>query len=96
MTAMTCFLEEAGPGAAPGSARRGRPCRLLHTLWALAQQERDRLIEIVRKVEQTVVAPECRFADESGLEPLIRRGMEGEARGCTVARVSRWRWACPR
>jgi two-component system probable response regulator PhcQ len=91
MTAMSCFLEEAGGGNGEGPASDPADperARYLDELWALAQKEREQLIQMVQRVGQTVVEPSCQFGDGEDIEGLIRRGIESAGPEVAAARVS--------
>src|SRR5947199_9214516 len=77
MTAMTCFLEEAGDKAAAPSP--SGVDAYANELWALAQKEREQLLTIVQKVGQTVVEPTGQFNDRLDLREAVQRGVQAAA-----------------
>jgi two-component system probable response regulator PhcQ len=78
MTAMSCFLEEV-PGVIPltgPAAGEDAGHAYIRELWTLAQQERNRLLQIVKNVAEGVVIPQCDLSKSALLEPLVRQGWE--------------------
>ena len=87
MTALTCFLEEVAPGK-PGDMTPSiltTDPKFAEQLWALAYQERERLVRIVQQVGDTVLEPHYQFDAEIGLEELVRLGIK-EASGVIGSR----------
>jgi K+-sensing histidine kinase KdpD len=78
MTAMSCFLEEAPTVIPMSGPQAGEEAghAYIRELWTLAQQERNRLLQIVKNVAEGVVVPQCHLASGEALEPLVRQGWE--------------------
>jgi two-component system probable response regulator PhcQ len=79
MTALTCFLEEAA-AAKSGDAVANDP-HFTDQLWALAQKERQHLLQIVHRVAQTTTEPENDFAGELTVTDLVGRAVAAAAMG---------------
>jgi two-component system probable response regulator PhcQ len=83
MTAMSCFLEEAGTaksGAASSAAAQPANSvaggdEYLNELWTIANTERERLLKIVQSVGEGVIEPKMKTAAEEDLAALIARGV---------------------
>jgi len=78
MTALTCFLEEAA------AAKSGDPAtdpRFTEQLWALAQKEREHLLQIIHRVAQTTTESNKNFADELSPNDLIGKSITAAALG---------------
>ncbi|HEV7299980.1 MAG TPA: hybrid sensor histidine kinase/response regulator [Tepidisphaeraceae bacterium] len=72
VTAMGCFLEEFDPantGPAPMSTPESAECA--RQLWALAVDERDRLIQMLEQFQRAVIDPTCAFNDELQPDKLL-------------------------
>jgi two-component system probable response regulator PhcQ len=78
MTALTCFLEEAAPGT-PGTSAPAPDSKFIEQLWALAHKERERLLQIVEQVGQSVATPSCAITDEIEVIELLRKGIDAAA-----------------
>ena len=85
MTAMTCFLEEAGPPEA--TPTRDSTSSYPDELWSLARKEREHLLDMVQKVGQCMIEPSCEFREEADLGRLIRSGIETAPGQLDPARV---------
>ena len=72
VTAMGCFLEEFDPAnsdAPPMSTPEG--AEVARELWALAVDERDRLIQMLEQFQRAVIDPTCAFNDELQADKLL-------------------------
>jgi two-component system probable response regulator PhcQ len=83
MTALSCFLEEAAvpkPGDPTAGAAALDP-KFIEQLWTLAHKERERLLQIVDQVGQSVAAPSYTLSDEIEAVELLRLGVEAATNG---------------
>jgi two-component system, probable response regulator PhcQ len=81
MTALTCFLEELGPlkpGESTASMVASDP-KFAEQLWSLANQERERLVQLVQSVGQMVGEPTLTIGDELDPCELVARGTAAAA-----------------
>jgi two-component system probable response regulator PhcQ len=80
MTALTCFLEETTP-TKPGELPSGIGAdpKFAEQLWSLAHKERERLLQIVHQVGQSVAERDFQIADEMDVADLLRGGIDAAA-----------------
>jgi len=75
MTALSCFLEETEPPANGEPAAPSDP-KLLQQLWTLAFKERERLLDIINRVAQTVEPRKNLAVAESDAAALVKQAAQ--------------------